>query len=63
VAALAGLASASAPAPIADPNLAGYKVYWRTTSPTWDHARWVGTATEVVLENIVVDNYIFGVPR
>jgi Zn-dependent M28 family amino/carboxypeptidase len=49
-------------APVADPELAGYKVYWRlTTSPTWDHARWVGTATETVMENLVVDNYVFGV--
>ncbi len=49
-------------APVADPNLAGYRVYWRlTTSPTWDHSRWVGTETEAVLENIVVDNHVFGV--
>jgi hypothetical protein len=25
-----------------DPNLAGYKVYWRdTTAPQWQHARWL----------------------
>jgi hypothetical protein len=49
-------------APVGDPELAGYKVYWRlTTSPTWERWRWVGTATEAVMENLVVDNYVFGV--
>jgi len=45
-----------------DPNLLGYKVYWRdTTAPQWQYSRWVGKDTEVVLENIVIDNYLFGV--
>ncbi|MEY8021021.1 M28 family metallopeptidase [Muriicola sp. SD30] len=40
----------------------GYKVYWRdTTSPTWDHSRYVGDVTEYTLEGIVIDNYFFGV--
>lgn len=40
----------------------GYKIYWRdTTSPTWDHSRYVGDVTEFVLEGIVIDNYFFGV--
>ena len=40
----------------------GYKVYWRdTTSPTWDHFRYVENTTEVTLEGIVIDNYLFGV--
>jgi hypothetical protein len=40
----------------------GYKVYWRdTTSPTWDHFRYVENATEATLEGIVIDNYFFGV--
>ncbi|MEO2051202.1 MAG: M28 family metallopeptidase [Allomuricauda sp.] len=40
----------------------GYKIYWRdTTSPTWDHARYVGDVTDFVLEGIVLDNYFFGV--
>ena len=39
----------------------GYKIYWRdTTSPTWDHSRYVKT-TEFTLEGIVIDNYFFGV--
>ena len=45
-----------------DPNLAGYKVYWRdTTSPQWQHGRFVGKVTEYTLENVVIDNYLFGV--
>jgi len=48
--------------PVDDPNLLGYKVYWRnTTSPQWEYSRWVGTNTNVTLKNIVIDNYLFGV--
>ncbi len=40
----------------------GYKIYWRdTTSPTWDHARYVGNVTEYVLDGIVIDNFFFGI--
>lgn len=40
----------------------GYKVYWRdTTSPTWDHFRYIENATEATLEGIVIDNFFFGV--
>ncbi|MFS4415298.1 M28 family peptidase [Maribacter sp. 2307ULW6-5] len=40
----------------------GYKIYWRdTTSPTWDHSRYVGKVTAFTLKGIVVDNYLFGV--
>ncbi|MFT5641523.1 MAG: Zn-dependent M28 family amino/carboxypeptidase [Cyclobacteriaceae bacterium] len=40
----------------------GYKIYWRdTTSPTWDHSRYVGDTTEFTLDGIVIDNYLFGV--
>ena len=40
----------------------GYKIYWRdTTSPTWDHSRFVGDVSEFTLEGIVIDNYFFGV--
>ena len=39
----------------------GYKIYWRdTTSPTWDHSRYVGDVTEFILEGIVIDNFYFG---
>ena len=45
-----------------DPNLAGYKVYWReTTAPQWNYSRFVGKVDEYTLENIVIDNYYFGV--
>ena len=40
----------------------GYKIYWRdTTSPTWDHSRFVGDVSEYVLEGIVIDNFFFGI--
>ncbi len=40
----------------------GYKIYWRdTTSPTWDHSRYVGDVTEFTIEGIVIDNFFFGV--
>ncbi|MFD2827450.1 M28 family peptidase [Leeuwenhoekiella polynyae] len=40
----------------------GYKVYWRdTTSPTWDHSRYVGDISEITLDGIVIDNSFFGV--
>ncbi len=48
--------------PVDDPNLMGYKVYWRdTTSPIWQYSRWVGKETDVTLDNIIIDNYLFGV--
>ena len=44
------------------PHLLGYKIYWReTTEPQWTHSRFVGKVTEYTLENIVIDNYFFGV--
>ncbi len=46
----------------ASEGAAGYKVYWRdTTSPTWDHSRFVGDVQEFTLEGIVIDNFFFGV--
>jgi hypothetical protein len=40
----------------------GYKIYWRdTTSPTWDHSRYVENTTEFTLDGIVIDNSFFGV--
>ena len=47
--------------PVTADNLAGYKVYWRdTTAPQWSHSRFVGSVTEFTLENLVIDNYLFG---
>ena len=46
----------------ADENLASYKVYWReTTSPEWQYSRLVGKVDRFTLENVVIDNYYFGV--
>ena len=43
-------------------DLAGYRIYWRRpTSPRWEWSRWVGDTTEATLENIILDNYFFGV--
>ncbi len=40
----------------------GYKIYWRdTTSPTWDHSRYVEGVAEFTLDGIVIDNFFFGV--
>jgi Zn-dependent M28 family amino/carboxypeptidase len=46
-----------------DPDLAGYKLYWRkTTAPRWTNSRFVGPGvTRHTLENIIIDNYYFGV--
>ncbi|MFW6200138.1 MAG: M28 family peptidase [Gemmatimonadota bacterium] len=56
-----------------DPDLAGYRIYWRTTTaPQWEHSVFVGGrgdgAVEVeedtlsyTVENVVIDNYLFGV--
>ena len=44
------------------PNTVGYMVYWRdTTSPTWQYNKYVGDKTQITLEGIVLDNYLFGV--
>jgi len=41
---------------------AGYKIYWRyTDAPQWQFSRYVGDVTEFTLENVVIDNYFFGV--
>jgi peptidase M28-like protein len=43
-------------------NLAGYKVYWRlTTEAQWTFSKEVGLVDSYVLENIVIDNYLFGI--
>lgn len=45
-----------------DPDIIGYKVYWRlTTSPQWEFSRFVGKTDVCELEGIVIDNYYFGV--
>ncbi len=47
---------------VADPRVAGYRVYWReTTAPRWQNSRWVGDVTAFTLEGLVIDNFLFGV--
>ncbi|BFM12232.1 M20/M25/M40 family metallo-hydrolase [Simiduia litorea] len=42
--------------------LAGYRIYWRlTTEAEWSHHRFVGKVESFTLDNIVIDNYYFGV--
>lgn len=45
-----------------DPDLAGYKVYWRaTTASQWEHFRWAGKVDSLTLANVIIDNFLFGV--
>jgi hypothetical protein len=44
------------------PGAASYRVWWRgTTEPQWNNHRDAGAATTLKLENIVIDDYFFGV--
>ena len=44
------------------PDLAGYRIYWRKPSEVnWTRSRFVGNVTEFTLENVIIDNYFFGV--
>ncbi|CAA9348302.1 MAG: Leucine aminopeptidase-related protein, partial [uncultured Gemmatimonadaceae bacterium] len=48
--------------PVSAPDLAGYRVYWRKPSEVnWTHSRFVGNVTEHTVENVIIDNYFFGV--
>lgn len=48
--------------PVAAPDLAGYRIYWRRpTDPNWTHSRFVGNVTDYTLQDVVIDNYFFGV--
>lgn len=43
-------------------NLAGYKVYWRLTDGNqWTYSKFVGDVDSYTFENLVIDNYYFGV--
>ncbi len=43
-------------------EVVGYRVYWRlTTESEWTHSRYVGKVESFTLENMVIDNYLFGV--
>jgi hypothetical protein len=49
--------------PVEHPDLAGYKIYWRRTDqPQWENSRFVGPdVTRYTLENMVIDNWLYGV--
>jgi len=48
--------------PVSSENLKGYKVLWRkTTSPDWEKEISVGNQTEYTLNDVSIDEYIFGV--
>ena len=54
------------PDPAANPQLAGFRVHWRlTTEPQWQWSVFVPDSGEdrqrYTLENVVIDNYLFGV--
>ncbi|QYJ84595.1 M28 family metallopeptidase [Shewanella mesophila] len=43
-------------------NVAGYRVYWReTTESEWSYSRYVGKVDQFTFNNLVIDNYLFGV--
>lgn len=43
-------------------NIAGYRVHWRlTTEPEWTRSRFIGDVNEWRFDNLVIDNYFFGV--
>ena len=43
-------------------DAAGYSVHWRdTTAPQWQHSRLVGTTDKVILKDVVIDDWFFGV--
>jgi hypothetical protein len=46
----------------ASPGAVGYRVYWRDTwTLDWQHVRTVGPVTELVLPDVSIDDWVFGV--
>jgi hypothetical protein len=44
------------------PGAAGYRVHWRdTTAPQWQYVRAVGDVGGTVLQDVVIDDWFFGV--
>ena len=44
------------------PDVIGYRIYWRKPSEVnWTRSRFVGNVTKYTLENVIIDNYFFGV--
>ncbi len=46
----------------ASPGAVGYRVFWREAwTPDWQRELTVGNVTEIVLPNVSIDDYVFGV--
>ena len=46
----------------ASPGAVAYRIFWREAwGPDWQHDMLVGNVTDVVLPNMQIDDYIFGV--
>jgi hypothetical protein len=46
----------------ASPGAIAYRVYWRSGwSLDWEHTQTVGNVTRLVLPNVSIDGYVFGV--
>jgi len=46
----------------ASPGAAAYRIFWRDAwTPDWQHDILIGNVTEVVLPNMQIDDYVFGV--
>ncbi len=43
------------------PGAVDYRVHWRLTTSVWRWSRSAGDVDSFTLENIVIDNYFFGV--
>jgi hypothetical protein len=48
--------------PSPSPDVIGYRIYWRKPSEVnWTRSRFVGNVTKHTLQNVIIDNYFFGV--
>ena len=46
----------------ASPGAAAYRIFWREAwGPDWEHELLVGNVTDIVLPNMQIDDYVFGV--
>jgi hypothetical protein len=46
----------------ASPGAAAYRVFWREAwGPDWQHEMLVGNVTELVMANVQIDDFVFGV--
>ncbi|MEX0779442.1 MAG: M20/M25/M40 family metallo-hydrolase [Balneolales bacterium] len=48
--------------PNTEPTLDGYEIVWReTSSPVWQHSKFVGDTNSYTIEGYSKDNYLFGI--